>query len=278
MGGLSPSDFLIAITLMALAGVAIGFLAGFFGVGGGAISVPVFYEVFGLSGVADEVAMPLAVGTSLAMIIPTAIVSTHAHAKKGTLNTNVLRRWALPILSGVVLGSVLARFADDARMFQVVFILVAGLMSARMLLGDSGWTFSDTLPARWLLSLYGSLIGLLSALMGIGGGALSTMVLSAYGRPIHEAVSTSAGVGLLIAVPGTIGYIVAGWGNPELPSDAIGYLSLFALTVTLPTTLLTTRLGVRAAHNRTRSELTRWFGLFLLAVAIRFLLAVVLDM
>ena len=265
---------ILIVAALLLAGVAIGFLAGFFGVGGGAISVPVFFEVFRLTGHVDDVAMPLAVGTSLAMIIPTSFLSAREHARRGTLDKAVLRTWLLPILLGVILGSVLAGFAD-AEVFQGVFVVIAGVLSVRMLLGGNGRQLAESLPGRGLLSVFGFVIGLSSALMGIGGGALSTMILTLYGRTIHQAVSTSAGVGLLIAVPGTIGYIVAGWGHPELPSDAVGYISVLALAVTMPTAIMMTRLGARAAHTRTRAQLSRYFGLFLLTVALRFLIAVV---
>ncbi|MGQ7846861.1 sulfite exporter TauE/SafE family protein [Granulosicoccus sp. 3-233] len=271
--GLSPSVLLLIVAALVLAGIAIGFLAGLFGVGGGAISVPVFYEVFRFTGNADDIAMPLAVGTSLAMIIPTAFVSAREHARRGSLNTGVLRSWILPVLSGVIAGTAIASVAD-ARVFQTVFMLVAGVLALRMLLGGAGWQIADTLPGRGLLSLYGAFIGLLSALMGIGGGALSTMMLTLHGRPIHEAVSTSAGLGLLIAIPGTLGYIIVGWHKPGLPPDALGYVSLLALFITLPAALTMTRHGVQAAHARSRTQLSRLFGLFLLMVTFRFVVAV----
>lgn len=275
-GGLSPSVLLLIVVALIVAGIAIGFLAGLFGVGGGAVSVPVFFEVFRFTGNADDIAMPLAVGTSLAMIVPTAFVSAREHARRGNLDMQVLKLWAMPVLAGVMIGTVIAGIAD-ARFFQIVFMLVAGFLSLRMLLGGSGWQIATTLPGRKLLSVYGAIIGLLSALMGIGGGALSTMVLTLHGRPIHEAVSTSAGVGVLIAVPGSIGYVIAGWNKPGLPHDALGFISLLALLITLPAALLMTRYGVRMAHTRSRQQLSRLFGLFLLVVALRFMLAVVFD-
>ncbi len=271
--GLSPSVLLLLLAALVVAGVFIGFLAGLFGVGGGAVSVPVFFEIFRYTGNADDIAMPLAVGTSLAMIVPTAFVSAREHARRGTLDMQLLRLWMLPVLVGVMLGTVIAAMAD-ARLFQIIFMLVAGFLSMRMLLGGSHWQIADTLPGRALLSLYGGIIGLLSALMGVGGGALSTMTLTLHGRPIHEAVSTSAGLGVLIAIPGALGYVIAGWHKPDLPPDALGYVSLLALFVTLPAALLTTRLGVRVAHGWSRSQLSRMFGLFLLVVTLRFLLAV----
>jgi uncharacterized membrane protein YfcA len=122
---------------------------------------------------------------------------------------------------------------------------------------------------------YGVLVGLVSALMGIGGGAVSNLILTLHNVPIHRAVSTSAGVGVLIAIPGTLGYMAAGWGRADLPPDALGYVSLATFVLTIPTSLLTTRFGVALAHRLTRRHLETAFGLFLMAVCMRFLWAIV---
>jgi len=259
------------VAALAAAGGAIGLLAGLFGIGGGAISVPVFNEVFGMLGYPEAVRMPLAVGTSLAMIIPTALMSARGHFLRGAVDTALLRAWAAPVTFGVLLGAAIARVADPA-VFKLVFVCVAAVISARLLTGGRNWRIRDTLPGRWGLAGYGAVTGVLSALMGVGGGAISTMVLTLHGVPILNAVSTSAGVGVLIAIPGTIGYMLAGWGKPGLPADSIGYVSLFALALTAPTALLTTRLGVRLAHALSRRKLELSFGVFLLVVCARFLL------
>lgn len=256
-----------------VAGAMIGVLAGLFGVGGGAISVPVFYEVFRLTAVSEDVAMPMAVGTSLAIIVPTSILSAHAHSKRGTVDFDLLKTWAFPVLVGVLTGSAIARYAD-AALFQIVFVVVASTNAAKMLLGGN-WQLSDTLPGRTVTAVSGAVIGLLSALMGIGGGAISNLFLSLHGRSMREAVSTSAGVGVLIAIPGTLGYMAAGWGKPGLPFDAIGYVSILTLAITLPTTLLTTRFGAGLAHSIPKERLTRLFGLFLLCVSVRFVFALI---
>lgn len=274
-GPLVPLEFAsLAPLLIALlvAGALIGVLAGLFGVGGGAISVPVFFEVFRIVDLADEVAMPLAVGTSLALIVPTSVLSAYQHAQRGTLDMAVLKAWWLPVLCGVAVGAALARDAEP-ELFQIVFVCVASLLSVKLLSRTGQWRLRDTLPGRVAMSLYGILLGLISALMGIGGGALSNIVLTAHGRSMIQAVSTAAGVGTLIAVPGMLGYMLAGWGKPGLPFDAVGYVSLLTLALTLPTTLLTTRLGVRMAHALKRETLTRLFGVFLLLVVVRFVVA-----
>ena len=142
-----------------------------------------------------------------------------------------------------------------------------------MLFVRKPWLIREGLPGEPLRGLYGAIVGLLSALMGIGGGAISNLILTLHGWSMHRAVATSAGVGLLIAIPGAIGYVVAGWGKPGLPPDAVGFVSLAALVLTLPTALLTTRRGARLAHALSRETLTRLFGLFLAIVAIRFVIA-----
>ena len=259
------------LSALLFSGAVIGVLAGLFGVGGGAISVPVFFDVFRIVGLVDDVAMPLAVGTSLAMIVPTSLLSAREHARKGTLEVSVLKAWILPILCGVTIGASLARFAQPA-LFQSVFVVIATLLALKLLFGKGNWQLRDTLPGTFAMPSYGVVLGIVSSLMGIGGGALSNTVLTAHGRSMIQAVSTSAGVGLLIALPGTLGYILAGWGKSGLPFDAIGYVSVLTLVLTLPTALLTTKIGVRLAHALTRKTLTRAFGVFLLLVAVRFLI------
>lgn len=272
--GLDVETLIGVAPMLLAAGALIGVLAGMFGVGGGAISVPVYFETFRILGTADEVAMPLAVGTSLAMIVPTSIISAHGHYQRGTVDVAVLKAWALPILVGVALGSLIARVAEPA-VFQAVFVLVATTVAAKLLAGNPRWQLRDTMPGRALTSLYGTAVGLLSALMGIGGGAISTIVLTLNGMALLNAISTSAAVGVLIAVPGTIGYMLTGLGQPGLPADAVGYVSLLAQLITLPTVLVTTRLGVRLAHRLPDRTLSRAFGVFLLLAAARFAYALV---
>ncbi|ASP22457.1 sulfite exporter TauE/SafE [Antarctobacter heliothermus] len=270
------SDPLTLATLLAafaVAGAAIGVLAGLFGVGGGAISVPVFFEIFGLLGYPPEIAMPLAVGTSLAVIVPTSISSARGHHRKGTLEVGVLRAWAAPILVGVMIGAVVARYAPPL-VFQAVFVVVATLNAVKLLTGGRGWHLGDTLPGKVGMNLGGGVIGLASAIMGIGGGALSNLFLTLYGLPIHRAIGTSAGVGVLIAIPGSIGYVLAGLGQDGLPPGSLGFVSLIAFALTIPTSMLTTRFGVALAHKMTRRALEIAFGSFLLLVAVRFLLAI----
>ena len=261
-----------------VAGIFTGLLAGVFGVGGGAVAVPILYELFRLTQVPDEVRMPLAVGTSLAIIIPTSIRSFTAHKARGSVDTSILRVWAVPVVLGVVIGSVIARFAPQ-ELFKIVFVIVAGISASRLLFMSREGSADSSMPGALVMRLYGGLIGVLSSLMGIGGGQLSNLFMTYYGRPIHQAVGTSSGLGVLISIPGTIGFIFAGWqqaaAHPDVvalqPPLALGYVSLLGMCLFVPTTVLAAPWGVRLAHSLSKRRLEVAFGLFLLAVCVRFL-------
>jgi uncharacterized protein len=271
-----PLNELAPVILGLLAGgVATGFLAGVFGVGGGAIIVPVIYSVFGLMAVPEEVRMPLAVGTSLAVIIPTSIQSFRTHLAKGAVDMSILRIWAVPVVLGVVAGSMVARFAP-ASLFKLVFVVVAGFSAMRLLFGSSRWVLATELPSTLVMRLYGVLIGVLSALMGIGGGQLSSLFMTFYGRPIHQAIATSSGLGVLISIPGALGFVVAGWPQmAKLPPLSLGYVSLIGIALIAPVSAFVAPYGARMAHRLPKRKLEVAFGIFLLLVSARFLWSIV---
>src|SRR5947199_4136535 len=180
IAGLDISELVELALLLVAVGALSGFLAGLFGIGGGAVLVPVFYECFRLAGVPLEVRMPLCIGTSLAIIIPTAISSFRAHYLRGAVDMKILRLWAVPVVSGVILGSVIARYAPE-RLFKYVFVAVAWSAAARLLLGRDSWRLGDTLPGGVLMQAYGAFVGLLSTLMGVGGGLFSNLLMTFYG-------------------------------------------------------------------------------------------------
>lgn len=272
---LSAELLAIGATLL-VAGALTGVLAGLFGVGGGALIVPVLYEVFGVLDVPDETRMPLAVGTSLAIIIPTSIRSWLSHRARGAVDANLLRAWTVPIILGVLVGAVIARFAP-ALVFQLVFVVVAGVNAVKLISGTRRWDIATDLPTGAPLHAYGGVIGLFSSLMGIGGGQIANIIMTTHGRPIHQAVATSAGIGVLISVPGAIGYMLAGLGQPGLPSGAIGFVSLIGFILFVPTTLLTASLGVRLAHSLSSRALELAFGTFLSVVCMRFVYAILVG-
>jgi uncharacterized membrane protein YfcA len=256
-------------------GVIAGFLAGLFGIGGGAIIVPVLYEVFRVLGVPEEVRMQLCIGTSLAIIVPTTIRSYVAHRARGAVLTDVMWIWMVPTVLGVIAGSGLASFAPPA-VFKIAFIVLAAIISARLLFGGDKWRLGDELPGRVGMIAYGLGIGLASSLMGVSGGSMSTMVLSLYGKPIHAAVGTAAGLGVPITIAGTIGYVLAGLPHQaQMPPLSIGFVSLIGVALMAPVSSFVAIFGVRVAHALPKRQLEVAFGIFLLLVALRFVASLV---
>lgn len=268
--GIPAGEFAVLAGAILIAGTLTGIFAGLLGIGGAAISVPVMYEVFKALGVADEVRMQLCVGTALALIVPTSIRSYYAHKAKGAVDDNVLRIWALPIIGGVGIGSVIAYFAS-ATVFKLLFVFFATLMALKLIFGRENWRISDQLPGTAVIAIVGLAIGVISALMGIGGGAYSALFLTLYGVSIHRAVATSSGVGVLISLPGIIGYMIAGWPQQALmPPLSVGYVSFLAVLLFAPTSVLAAPYGAKLAHSWPRRRLEVAFAVFLLIVAARF--------
>ena len=280
IAGLNAPELTELALLLVAVGVLSGFLAGVFGIGGGAILVPVFYECFRLARVPLDVRMPLCIGTSLAIIIPTSIRSWRAHHARGAVDLEILRSWWVPVLIGVAAGSVTARYAPE-RLFKIVFVMVAYSASARLLLARESWKFGDDLPRGPLMKAYGFVVGLLSTLMGIGGGLFANLLMTFHGRGIHQAVATSAALAVLISIPGALGYVYAGWPAATHYPDvaalqwpfALGYVSLIGAVLVMPTSLLTAPLGVRAAHAMSKRTLEMAFGTYLFIVGSRFVIS-----
>ncbi len=261
---------LLAVAIL-VAGSLAGFFAGLLGIGGAALIVPVLYEVFRLLNVPDEVRFHLCIGTSLIFIIPTSIRSFLAHRAKGAVRMDVLRLWAIPVVLGVIVGAGIAYVASSA-FFKVVYIFFSVFMALKLLFGRESWRIAGHLPKPPVTIGAGFLIGLASSLMGVGGGAFSAMFLTLYGQTIHVAVATSSAVGVFISIPGTIGYMLAGWQHQALmPPFSVGYVSFLGLLLFAPASVLIAPYGAKIAHQWSRRRLETAFGLFLLAVAIRFL-------
>jgi len=270
IAGIPLNDLIFLAVSLIAAGAVTGLLAGLFGVGGGAVIVPVLYEVFKAIGVPEEVRMPLVVGTSLAVIIPTSIRSYRAHLAKGLVDTSIIRIWAVPVVLGVLGGSLIARYASP-DVFKAVFVAVAFTSAMRLLFASDRWKLGDDMPGPFLMRIYGLIIGVLSSLMGIGGGQLSSLFMTFYGRPIHQAVATSSGLGILISIPGALGYIYAGWPKMDLlPPLSLGYVSFIGFLLFIPTSIWTAPIGARLAHRLSKRRLEVAFGIFLLVVCARF--------
>lgn len=265
---LNPELWPFFLMLLA-AGTGAGLLAGMFGIGGGAVLVPVFYQIFGVLGVDDAVRMHLSVGTSIAIIVPTSMRSFFAHRGKGAVDIELLKsfRWAVPI--GVVMASLIVAFVSSG-VLRVIFACCSLIIAMKMLFGKEGWKIADDVPAGFPRHVAGWGIGFFSTLMGIGGGVFNNTFMTAFGRPIHQAVATSSGVGVLISIPGVLGYILAGWGADDLPTYSFGYVNLLLVLIIIPITLIAAPIGVRMAHAMQKRHLEIGFGIFLTLVATRF--------
>jgi uncharacterized protein len=258
----------LAVAVIA-AGVFTGILAGLFGIGGGAVIVPALYEVFGALQVSADVRMQLCIGTSLAIIVPTTVRSYLAHRAMGAVIPQVVRLWSPPAVLGVVVGSVVAAWAPGV-VFKIAFVMFATFVSAKMFFGRN-WSLGDSLPGRAAQRGFGFLTGLVSALVGVSGGSVSNAVLTLFGKPIQQAVATSAGIGVPITIVGTVGYAMAGWPYiPLLPPLSLGFVSLIGLVLVAPVSSLAAPYGARMAHRLSESQLEIAFGVYLTLASLRF--------
>jgi uncharacterized membrane protein YfcA len=273
--GMPVSELLLLAGAIIVGGAVAGVLAGLFGVGGGGVLVPVLYEIFGAIGTPDAVRMQLCVGTSLAIIIPTTLRAYRVHRARGTVPVHILRIWAVPIVAGVVAGGIVAAFAPG-WVFRLSFVFMAGLIAVKLLFGRESWRLGDRLPGFGLMAVYGFAVGLYASVMGVGGGSLATLILTLYGESIHVAVAISAGIGVLISVVGTVGYVLAGLPHQSLlPPLSIGFVSLIGVALIAPIASFASPYGARLAHRMPKRQLEVAFGCFLLLIATRFLVTLV---
>jgi uncharacterized membrane protein YfcA len=264
------AELLPFIVGLIAAGLFAGFIGGLFGVGGGVVIVPALYVVFTSLGIDEAVRMHLAIGTSLSSIISTSWRSLSTHSKAGAVDFTVLRAWAPWITGGALLGAALAGISNT----EALLIVFGGgllLVAAQMGLGNPNWRVAQDLPTGPLRALIAGAIGLLSAMMGIGGGAFGVTVMTLCGRPIHQAVATASGFGAAIALPATLGYVIAGWGREELPDYSAGFVSLPGFIVLAALTAITAPIGARLAHRLPQQTLKRAFAVLLAITAINML-------
>jgi uncharacterized membrane protein YfcA len=265
-----PLDSWIEVALAALGtGLVAGTISGLLGVGGGIVIVPVLEAVLGFLGVDPSVRMPIAVATSLATIVPTSIASARAHHRRGAVDLEIARLWLPAVAAGALAGSLLASRAP-AHLLTGLFGVVAALAAAKMLLPLDGKVLSPSVPRGPLGRTLPAGIGLVSSMMGIGGGTLSVPVLTLCSQPVHRAVGTANLLGLVIAIPGTIGYLLARPAVP-VPPGTVGLVNLTGFALIAVATVIAAPWGARIAHSLDRRRLSAAFGVFLAIVAARML-------
>lgn len=257
---------MVIILLYLLCGAAAGFFSGLLGIGGGLVVVPLLNLIFAMqSSFAPEVVMHMAVGTSLASILFTAVSSTRSHMRRKSVDWPIVRGIAPGIVLGTIAGSYSAAYISGfgLRAFFVVFLIV----TATQMLLDLYPKSTGRMPGAGKLTLAGGVIGYISSLAGLGGGGLTVPYLRWCGVELHRAVGTSAAVAWPIAVTGTIGFIVSGWGDPLLPAYSLGYVNLPAVLGIACTSIFFAPVGARVAHALPVATLRKVFAVFLYITA-----------
>ena len=269
ISNIASGDLIFSISLLIAAGLFAGFIAGLFGIGGGAVVVPVLYYIFTLAEIDESIRMHLSIGTSLANIVPISIISAFNHAKRKSVDLSFLRFIFISVVLGVILGSVVVSFLEGSSLILIYSILLM-IVAMQFFFWKDKWRLAPEFPKNIYGHTYGSTIGFLATLIGVGGGAMSVPILKLYNFEIHKAIGTAAGIGTIITIPGTIGFILAGISNDVSLPWSLGYVSLVGLLMITPLTMIGAPLGVRFAHYLSKGKLNLIFGLFLLIMSSRF--------
>jgi len=264
-------DMTLLLTMVALLlgiGAFAGVLAGLLGVGGGVVLVPGFYFAFSALGFESAQLMQLCLGTSLATIIVTSVRSVLAHHKKGAVEWDILKTWAGGIIVGALVGVWIASSLRSATL-QGIFGVLAMIVGLYMAFGKSHWRLGNRMPTGIMRAVLSPIMGFLSVLMGIGGGSFGVPILTLYNVPIHRAVATAAGFGVIIAVPSVAGFLTV--KMDVAPPFSIGAVNFVAFGLVIAMTLITAPWGAALAHRMDPAPLKRLFGVFLLVVALNML-------
>ncbi|WP_425406243.1 sulfite exporter TauE/SafE family protein [Hwanghaeella sp.] len=269
----SSGEIVTLVAALLAGGVATGFLAGLFGIGGGGIAVIVLFELFSALHVPDSVRMHVSVGTALVVMLLTAIRSFSAHKKRGAVDMDVIKSMGVYVVLGVLAGSTLAKHAGGDVM-KGVWVCIAPIMAFQMFFGHKGWKLGEDIPRGLFRPIYGAVVGFASTLMSIGGGVFVSSMMKLYNRPIHQAIGTASGFGPLIGIPAVAGFIWAGWGAADTPPFSIGYINLPGAAIVSVASILAAPFGVKVAHALSRRALEIAFGCLLLFMSIRFLISI----
>ncbi len=256
-------------------GVVAGLTSGLFGIGGGAVMVPALFYAFTELGVPESVVMHCAVATSAAVIILNATRSTRAHHARGAVDMSLVwpgRRWwqsyALWIGVGAFIAAVWIAPKLSSAALTILFAVIAFVVALQFIFGRPSFQLRDSVPKGPAPLIAGGGVGILSSLMGIGGGSLSVPLLAICGTPIHRAIGTAAAFGLFIAVPATLGFIVSGWGISDRPAGSLGYVNLLGFALITLAAWPFVPLGAKLAHRLDAIVLRRVFGICLALVAL----------
>ncbi len=254
---------------MVITAIPVGFVAGLFGIGGGLITVPFLYYIFSSIGVDQQYLMHLAVGTSFAIIIPTSTVSVLTHHKFKAVDFDIVKSYGVNVILGVIIGTIFAAYLKTKSLVLFFSIIIFFLGIYLILLKEKNEKVISEIKIH-LKIILGFLVGFISAPMGIGGAVMNVPILKFFGYSINKAIGSAAAIGFLIALFGALGFLITGkYLNANLPLS-IGFLNIPAFLIFIPITTYMARIGARTVHKLDKNKISKFFGLFLLAVAIKF--------
>ena len=255
---------------MALTAIPVGFVAGLFGIGGGLITVPFLYYIFGSLGIDQQFIMHLAVGTSFAIIIPTSIVSVLTHHKFKAVDFDIVKSYGVFVVIGVIIGIIFAATLKT-KSLVLFFSIIISILGIYLLLIQEKEKNIIIEMKLYLKIFLGLVVGFISAIMGIGGAIMNVPILKFFGYSINKAIGSAAAIGFLIAFFGAIGFLLSGsYLKSNLPLS-IGFLNIPAFLIFIPITTFMARIGAKTVHKIDKKKITKIFGIFLLVVASKFL-------
>ena len=255
---------------MALTAIPVGFVAGLFGIGGGLITVPFLYYIFGSLGIDQQYLMHLAVGTSFAIIIPTSIVSVLTHHRFKAVDFEIVKSYGIYVVLGVVFGTVFAA-SLKTKSLVLFFTIVIFLLAFYLLLLKEKEKNVIVKIRLHLKIIFGIIVGFISAPMGIGGAIMNVPILKFFGYSINKAIGSAAAIGFLIALFGAIGFFVSGSILKTNLPLSIGFLNIPAFLIFIPITTFMARIGARTVHRIDKNKISKFFGIFLIVIGLRFL-------
>jgi uncharacterized membrane protein YfcA len=255
---------------MVLTAIPVGFVAGLFGIGGGLITVPFLFYIFGSLEFDQSYIMHLAVGTSFAIIVPTSIASVLTHHKFNAVDVSIVKSYGAHVIIGVIFGAIFAASLDTKSLI-LFFTTVIYLLAIYLLFIKEKETQINHKISFLTKMIFGFAVGFISALMGIGGAIMNVPILKFFGYSINRAIGSAAAIGFFIAVFGAFGFLILGFFLKVNLPLSIGFINIPAFLIFIPITTIMARIGARTVHKIEKNKISKLFGIFLIIVASKFL-------
>ena len=266
---LFSNQYIFFILLMVPTAAIAGFFAGFFGIGGGIITVPVLFYIFTNFGIDQDYVMHLAVGTSFSIIIPTAVVSVYTHYKYSAVDLNIVKNYGPFVIFGVIIGTTIAATLET-KSLMIFFVIVLYSLSIHFFFQREN--IKKKITFNFITkTVLGSIVGFISSLTGIGGAIMNIPIFKFCGFPINKAIGSAAAIGFFISIFGALGFSISGsYLNVNLPLS-VGFINIPAFLIFIPITTFMSRIGAKLLHKMDRNKINKLFGTFLLIVASKLL-------